>query len=510
MPIDRLGDVRKVAAIGPRALPAAAGQPERRRQHHQAGPAHRRASASFGASPGYGGRRAGAGQPVVLAQQQPGHPQRDQHEGDVGGGKGAGREGEVPGADEHHPGRQHVAAADEEGVDGLLGGVLLLAAGRQPQHLLGGVHHRVVAGVLGDLDPAQQRDAGARQGHAVGAQRHDRQREQRSCHAQPLDDARHHEHLQDDRRDVHAEEVAAVERPDEGALAKRRVTGGQEIRLRGDQVGEDVLAGRVDDVEKDQQQGDQPQIAAVEDQREPVRRGLLRLAGLPRAAAADEVVQPGVQQQQPGGDLHHRPGTEAAREQLGRHRRPDRRAGGGADGDHREQPIAFRLAVDVVGEGPELGDQGQAEDADEDVEREADPGQSGQAGDDEELDHRHHSQVDPGDQPLHRQRRGQLAVERHVEQQHERLCAGRVGLQLGAAGGQDQRLTDGLQDVVGDQQQEDAGEHQQDVANLAGRDVAEQAEEAGAGRGVRGGGVGHGWQSAAPRCRGGSGNPTEG
>ena len=40
----------------------------------------------------------------------------------------------------------------------------------------------------------------------------------------------------------------------------------------------------------------------------------------------------------------------------------------GAEADDREQPLAFRLVVDVVGERPELRDDHQVEDADPDEE----------------------------------------------------------------------------------------------------------------------------------------------
>mgnify|MGYP006319277291 CR=1 FL=1 len=58
------------------------------------------------------------------------------------------------------------------------------------------------------------------------------------------------------------------------------------------------------------------------------------------------------------------------------------------------------------------------------------------------------------------------------------LRPGGVRLQLGAAGGENQRLTDGLQDVVRQQQQEDVAEHQKRVPTFAGANVAEDAKPA--------------------------------
>ena len=54
--------------------------------------------------------------------------------------------------------------------------------------------------------------------------------------------------------------------------------------------------------------------------------------------------------------------------------RAERRARGHADHDDREQAVARFLAVDVVGERPELRDQRDVEDADPDEERDADVG----------------------------------------------------------------------------------------------------------------------------------------
>ena len=52
-------------------------------------------------------------------------------------------------------------------------------------------------------------------------------------------------------------------------------------------------------------------------------------------------------------------------------RRADPRAERRADADHRKQPPALAFRVEVVGEGPELRDDEDIEDAEPDVERHA-------------------------------------------------------------------------------------------------------------------------------------------
>ena len=58
----------------------------------------------------------------------------------------------------------------------------------------------------------------------------------------------------------------------------------------------------------------------------------------------------------------------------------------------------------------------------------------------------------------------------------KRLRGRRVGLQLGAAREQDERLADRLQDVVGDEEDGDVEGHEEDGAALPAAHVAEDPE----------------------------------
>ena len=106
-------------------------------------------------------------------------------------------------------------------------------------------------------------------------------------------------------------------------------------------------------------------------------------------------------------------------DQAIRDARAGHRAERGAEADDDEQPLAFFLRIDVVGERPELRDDHQVEDADpqeeDDAERHAELREhveEHQAGGEE----RGHDV----DQPHARELRDQTAVERHDERQHAR------------------------------------------------------------------------------------------
>ena len=127
------------------------------------------------------------------------------------------------GAEVDDAGRQHVAAAHEEGVDRLLRLVLLLARRRQPEQLARGVHDRVVGRVLRRLDPADDREADAGRDDRVAAERDERQRQQHAAQAAVLDQPRGDERLEQERRDVDPELIVAAERADVGLLVERGV-----------------------------------------------------------------------------------------------------------------------------------------------------------------------------------------------------------------------------------------------------------------------------------------------
>jgi len=154
------------------------------------------------------------------------------------------------------------------------------------------------------------------------------------------------------------------------------------------------------------------------------------------------------------------------------------RTAGAAHGHQREEPLALGAVVDVVGEGPGLGDGHQAEDAHPDEENHAQI-RHFQAGQDvEQCQVRHEEGGDAVDQPHPVHPDHERAVEGdHSEQQHG-LGRGRVALYFGAAAHQDQRLADGLEQIVGRQQQEEVQHEQQRGTGLALSDLGEQAEQA--------------------------------
>ena len=170
--------------------------------------------------------------------------------------------------------------------------------------------------------------------------------------------------------------------------------------------------------------------------------------------------------------------------------RADRAADRAADRDDREQAAARLLRVGVVRVRPELRDDRQAEDADPDVEVDADVIGVGAHAQRERHDVGDEEQRHPQHQLAAVDRRREPAVGRHEAHEQQRLAGRRVGLDLGRvvdteplqhlrhAGRQDQRLADGLQDVVADQDQEDVHQHQQRAAALAGAHVAEETQQA--------------------------------
>jgi hypothetical protein len=222
--------------------------------------------AAGGARP-RGGRRGGR-QPPILAQQHDADDEPGEDDDNVGPAEPGHAEGQPVDADEDDPRRDDVPRADEEGVDRLLGLVLLLAGGGKPEHLLGGVHDRVVGGVLGRLGPPQEREADARPHQAVGAQRHDREGEERPRHAEILDEAGHQEGLNDDRGDVHPEKEPAVEPADVGPHVESGIGRRQRGCVLQDGLAQEILAGRVDDVQQHEKGGDEHEVAAAEDETE--------------------------------------------------------------------------------------------------------------------------------------------------------------------------------------------------------------------------------------------------
>ena len=166
----------------------------------------------------------------------------------------------------------------------------------------------------------------------------------------------------------------------------------------------------------------------------------------------------------------------AETEQPRRHQRPERRPGGHADHDDREQPIAGLLGVDVVGERPELRDQRHVEDADPDEEGDADIRHAGRHRRREQLDARDEEQRHAHQQPGAVDARREPAVERNESHQQQRLAGRGVRPHFGAAAEQNQRFANRLDDGIADQQDEYVDQHQHRRGAFTGADVGEQRQ----------------------------------
>ncbi len=293
------------------------------------------------------------------------------------------------GADEHDHRLQHVARPPEERVDRLLRLVLHLAAGRQEQRLARGVLNRVVARVLqglGDADNSQHREEGDER---VARERDEREDEQRPAHADVLEDAGHQEHLEQQAEQVHvglkSRDVAADPLPTRRlalGIGHRRTSRGHDASsLALEHLVEDEAAERVDDVEHDEEEPDEEQVPLAQHQLESAlardrlpRCGVLVRAVLTAAGAFPPVDPEGEAKadHQAGNAQEHQRiwprGLEDGRCQL--RARPG--TDGCADADDRQEPFAAIVGVHVVGQRPELCRHHQVEDADPDVERDAD------------------------------------------------------------------------------------------------------------------------------------------
>ena len=402
------------------------------------------------------------------------------------------------GAREDHEGGGEVAEAHEEAVHGLLGLVLLLAGRGQPQQLLGGVHHRVVGRVLGRLGRAHDGHGGPDRHEAVGPERDQGEGVEDAGQAEALDEAGRHEGLQQHGDDVHPEEVAAVVRADVGVLVEGGVRGGEGRGVLHHEVAQDVLADGVDDVQDDEQDRDEQDVAVAEHERERVallegrlgRGGPGRGGDRARAAPVHRHVEDEGEEQQPRRQVQHQVRAHVGVEETPGGPGPDRAARGRADPDDGEEPVARVLRVDVVRVRPELGDDRQAEEAHPHVERHADERHPGVHRDREGEDVRREEERHPDDQLHPVDARREPAVGGHEGHEDEGLAGGGEGLHLGRAldperleelrhlGAQDERLADGLDHVVRDEDQEHVHEHEEGASPLPGVDLGEEPEKA--------------------------------
>ena len=186
------------------------------------------------------------------------------------------------GAGVYRGGGQDIPPADEERVDRLLGLVLLIPRGRQPEELTSGVHDRVVRRVLCRLDPPDEDKPGAGRDDRVAAERDERQRKQHTREPSVPDEARRDKCLEQERRHVDPQLIFARIRADESLPVERGVDERQVVDVIGQQARDRVLARGVHDVEQHDQRRDHPQMPAAQNEPEASGRGhrRLRLGGL--------------------------------------------------------------------------------------------------------------------------------------------------------------------------------------------------------------------------------------
>src|SRR6185436_10082433 len=373
---------------------------------------------------------------------------------------------------------EHVAAAHEEGVNRLLGFVFLFARGVQPQQLARRVHHRVVGRVLRGLDPADHREADAGGDNRVTAERDERQYEQHAAQAAILDQPRGDQRLDQQGGDVDPELVVAAEGTDVRLLVERGARERELLHVQRQQARHEVFPRAVDDVEQHDERGNQPQIPVGEYQAEAAgsrqrrRRGATPLF----VALADAQIDEDARREEQRRDVEDDLWRDARVKQTTRDQRAKGRAGGHPDHDDREQAVAGLLAVDVVGEGPELRHERHVEDSDPDEEGDAHVRHVRGDGRREQLDGDDEKERDADQQLRAVHARGEPAVKGNGRHQEEGLSRRGVRPNLRAAAQQNQRFAHGLDDGVADQEQEDVRQHQERRRAFAGPHLGKERE----------------------------------
>jgi hypothetical protein len=150
--------------------------------------------------------------------------------------------------------------------------------------------------------------------------------------------------------------------------------------------------------------------------------------------------------------------------------------GGLPHDDHRKEAIADLFRVDIAGVGPELRDERQIEDADPDVKRHADIGNTRRDADREQLDVDEKEQVDSDQQFCAVDVVREPAIQRNESHQHQRLPRGGIRSNLRSPTEQDERLARRLDDGIADQQKKHVDEHQASGCFLTGSYVGEQRQ----------------------------------
>ncbi len=173
----------------------------------------------------------------------------------------------------------------------------------------------------------------------------------------------------------------------------------------------------------------------------------------------------------------------------------EHRAAGRTQGNEGEQSFAPLLAIDVCGERPELGDEGDRKDTGPDVKHHTEIGNllenQSRVQQPEQHEIETEKQSDPADQVTPGPARGEPRIERDHGEQNQGLGETRIGLDLDLAQAGNHRYRQPsfphrLDEIVGAQHQEYRGEQQQCRPRFAGAYFGDQGQQALVPRGTTG------------------------
>jgi len=261
-------------------------------------------------------------------------------------------------------------------------------------------------------------------------------------------------------------------------------------------VGHNEFAGRVDEIVEPDHERDEQEVAALEDEPEAAAglerllldAGLLGgaghslvplLAGLADVPPVDQPGQDDAEAKDDPGDEHElelpvRPQDvpKLLHEGQGGHEAAERRA----KGDEGEGPPADLIVVEVVGEAPELGDDEVVEDADPDEEQDA-HGLDGHAAGVEGVEEDEVGDEEsgrPGDEDMPGNPGGQPAEGLDDEDEQDRLGPAQIAFDWrGVLVDEEERLAQGLEDIVGEEEEEDVQGQEEGLGRLSLLDVGE-------------------------------------
>jgi len=146
--------------------------------------------------------------------------------------------------------------------------------------------------------------------------------------------------------------------------------------------------------------------------------------------------------------------------------------------DEPEQPLGLARIVDVVGQGPELADEQDADDQPEQVESHRDPCLICLEQHPERDEQRHHPASGARDDPAPRHQARQPAVKLHHDPDEESRCEQHIGQVVGPQLRDELRPRHRLDDVVGRHCQKGVREHQERGDALIFLELDEQPNDA--------------------------------